>query len=195
MSSTLIYALREALLMVEEEGLAARQARHERNHRALAAGIDAMGLSLLPPESERLWTLNAVRDAGRSRRGRGAPHPADELQHRGWCRSRAAGGQDLARRLDGRQLDAADACSSSSRRAKARWRRTGTACPKARASRLRQRRCARPSSPRKIRRELSLPACCGAYVDGSGAALCDPAGRSRPSSVRCAAGSRREKVR
>jgi alanine-glyoxylate transaminase/serine-glyoxylate transaminase/serine-pyruvate transaminase len=61
MSSTLIYALREALLMVEEEGLASRQARHERNHRALAAGIDAMGLSLLPPEAERLWTLNAVR--------------------------------------------------------------------------------------------------------------------------------------
>jgi alanine-glyoxylate transaminase / serine-glyoxylate transaminase / serine-pyruvate transaminase len=61
MSSTLIYALREALLMVEEEGLALRQARHERNHLALAAGIEAMGLSLLPPEAERLWTLNAVR--------------------------------------------------------------------------------------------------------------------------------------
>jgi alanine-glyoxylate transaminase/serine-glyoxylate transaminase/serine-pyruvate transaminase len=61
MSSTLIYALREALLMVEEEGLAARQARHERHHRALAAGIEAMGLSLLPPETERLWTLNAVK--------------------------------------------------------------------------------------------------------------------------------------
>ena len=61
MSSTLIYALREALLMVEEEGLAARQSRHERNHQALVAGIEAMGLSLLPPASERLWTLNAVR--------------------------------------------------------------------------------------------------------------------------------------
>ncbi len=61
MSSTLIYALREALLMVEEEGLAERQSRHERHHHALAAGIEAMGLSLLPPESERLWTLNAVR--------------------------------------------------------------------------------------------------------------------------------------
>jgi alanine-glyoxylate transaminase/serine-glyoxylate transaminase/serine-pyruvate transaminase len=61
MSSTLIYALREALLMVEEEGLAARQARHERNHHALAAGVYAMGLSLLPPENERLWTLNTIR--------------------------------------------------------------------------------------------------------------------------------------
>jgi alanine-glyoxylate transaminase / serine-glyoxylate transaminase / serine-pyruvate transaminase len=61
MCTSLIYALREALLMVEEEGLSARHARHERHHRALAAGIDAMGLSLLPPEGERLWTLNTVR--------------------------------------------------------------------------------------------------------------------------------------
>jgi alanine-glyoxylate transaminase/serine-glyoxylate transaminase/serine-pyruvate transaminase len=59
--ASLIYALREALLMVEEEGLEARWARHERHHRALAAGIEAMGLSLLPPAGERLWTLNAVR--------------------------------------------------------------------------------------------------------------------------------------
>ena len=61
MSTTLIYALREALLMVEEEGLEARQARHERHHRAFVAGVEAMGLSLLPPEGERLWTLNTVR--------------------------------------------------------------------------------------------------------------------------------------
>jgi alanine-glyoxylate transaminase/serine-glyoxylate transaminase/serine-pyruvate transaminase len=61
MSSTLIYALREALQMVEEEGLVARLARHERHHKAFAAGIEAMGLSLLPPEAERLWTLNTVR--------------------------------------------------------------------------------------------------------------------------------------
>jgi alanine-glyoxylate transaminase / serine-glyoxylate transaminase / serine-pyruvate transaminase len=61
MSTTLIYALREALQMVEEEGLPARQARHERHHHAFAAGVSAMGLSLLPPETERLWTLNTVR--------------------------------------------------------------------------------------------------------------------------------------
>lgn len=61
LSTSLIYALREALLMVEEEGLEARQARHQRNHLALAAGVEAMGLSLLPPDGERLWTLNAVR--------------------------------------------------------------------------------------------------------------------------------------
>ena len=39
----------------------ARLARHERHHHALAAGVYAMGLSLLPPESERLWTLNTIR--------------------------------------------------------------------------------------------------------------------------------------
>src|SRR5688572_11086939 len=61
MCTTLIYALREALMMVEEEGIEARVARHERNHRALAAGLQAMGLSLLPPEGERLWTLNTIR--------------------------------------------------------------------------------------------------------------------------------------
>lgn len=61
MSASLIYALREALLMIDEEGLETRWARHERHHRALAAGLDAMGLSLLPPAPERLWTLNAIR--------------------------------------------------------------------------------------------------------------------------------------
>jgi alanine-glyoxylate transaminase / serine-glyoxylate transaminase / serine-pyruvate transaminase len=61
MSTSLVYALREALLMIDEEGLSERVARHERHHRALAAGIEAMGLSLLPPADERLWTLNAVR--------------------------------------------------------------------------------------------------------------------------------------
>lgn len=60
MSASLIYALRESLVIVEEEGLEARWARHERHHLAFAAGLQAMGLRLLPPEGERLWTLNAV---------------------------------------------------------------------------------------------------------------------------------------
>jgi alanine-glyoxylate transaminase/serine-glyoxylate transaminase/serine-pyruvate transaminase len=61
MSATLVYALREALLAIHEEGLSARWARHERNHSVLAAGVEAMGLRLLPPPAERLWTLNAIR--------------------------------------------------------------------------------------------------------------------------------------
>jgi alanine-glyoxylate transaminase/serine-glyoxylate transaminase/serine-pyruvate transaminase len=60
-SASLVYALHEALTAVAEEGLEARWARHERHHRALVAGLAAMGLDLLPPEAERLWTLNAVR--------------------------------------------------------------------------------------------------------------------------------------
>ena len=61
MSSSLICALHEALAAIEEEGLEARWARHERHHRVLVAGLEAMGLSLWPPEGQRLWTLNAVR--------------------------------------------------------------------------------------------------------------------------------------
>jgi alanine-glyoxylate transaminase/serine-glyoxylate transaminase/serine-pyruvate transaminase len=61
MSSTLVYALYEALAIVEEEGLDARWSRHDRNHRAFVASLAELGLSLLPAESDRLWTLNAVR--------------------------------------------------------------------------------------------------------------------------------------
>jgi alanine-glyoxylate transaminase/serine-glyoxylate transaminase/serine-pyruvate transaminase len=61
MSSTLIYALDEALAIVEEEGLEARWARHECNHKTLLEGLEKMQLSVLPPKDERLWTLNAVR--------------------------------------------------------------------------------------------------------------------------------------
>jgi len=61
MSSTLVYALYEALSIVEEEGLDARWARHERNHRALLEAIAPLGLTVLPRENERLWSLNAVR--------------------------------------------------------------------------------------------------------------------------------------
>jgi alanine-glyoxylate transaminase/serine-glyoxylate transaminase/serine-pyruvate transaminase len=60
-SAPLVYAVREALQVVAEEGLEARWARHERNHKALASGLEAMGLALLPPAGERLWTLNAVK--------------------------------------------------------------------------------------------------------------------------------------
>ena len=57
----MIYGLREALRIVAEEGLEARFARHRLNHLALVAGLEAMGLSMLVPEAERLPMLNAVR--------------------------------------------------------------------------------------------------------------------------------------
>jgi alanine-glyoxylate transaminase/serine-glyoxylate transaminase/serine-pyruvate transaminase len=57
----MIYGLREALRIVHEEGLEARFARHMLNHRALVAGLEAMGLTMLVPKPERLPMLNAVR--------------------------------------------------------------------------------------------------------------------------------------
>ena len=54
------YALREALRLIHEEGLEARWRRHELNHRALVAGIEAMGLQMAVAAGHRLWSLNAV---------------------------------------------------------------------------------------------------------------------------------------
>jgi alanine-glyoxylate transaminase/serine-glyoxylate transaminase/serine-pyruvate transaminase len=54
------YALREALRLIHEEGLEARWARHELNHRALVAGVEAMGLRMAVAPEQRLWSLNAV---------------------------------------------------------------------------------------------------------------------------------------
>jgi alanine-glyoxylate transaminase/serine-glyoxylate transaminase/serine-pyruvate transaminase len=55
------YALREALRIVHEEGLEARWRRHELNHGALVAGVEAMGLEMNVEVGARLWSLNAVR--------------------------------------------------------------------------------------------------------------------------------------
>lgn len=55
------YALREALRIVCDEGLDARWRRHELNHRALVAGVEAMGLEMNVAPEHRLWSLNAVR--------------------------------------------------------------------------------------------------------------------------------------
>ena len=52
------YALREALAIVLEEGLEPRIARHRRNHLALRAGLEAIGLNFIPQHS--LTTLNAI---------------------------------------------------------------------------------------------------------------------------------------
>ncbi|MEJ2585987.1 MAG: alanine--glyoxylate aminotransferase family protein [Deltaproteobacteria bacterium] len=68
----MIYGFREALRLIAEEGLDARFARHEQNHKALVAGVEAMGLSMLVPEGERLPMLNTVR----------IPDGADDLKVR-----------------------------------------------------------------------------------------------------------------
>jgi alanine-glyoxylate transaminase/serine-glyoxylate transaminase/serine-pyruvate transaminase len=58
---SMCYALREALRLVYDEGLEARWQRHELNHRALMAGLQAMGLEPFAQEGHRLPSLNAVR--------------------------------------------------------------------------------------------------------------------------------------
>jgi len=55
-----LYGLHEALGLLLEEGLENAWARHRRHHAALKAGLEAMGLSFVVPESERLPQLNAV---------------------------------------------------------------------------------------------------------------------------------------
>ena len=55
-----LYALHEALVILQEEGIENSWKRHAENHKALRAGIEAMGLSFVVPEDERLPQLNAV---------------------------------------------------------------------------------------------------------------------------------------
>ena len=60
-SATLLYALREALAAVHEEGLEKRWERHRRNHGRLVEGVENMGLTMLVSPNDRLWTLNTPR--------------------------------------------------------------------------------------------------------------------------------------
>ena len=57
---SMLYALREALRLVEEEGLPARYTRHQLNSDALVAGLMALGLTPLPPAGHRLPMLTCV---------------------------------------------------------------------------------------------------------------------------------------
>ncbi len=55
-----LYSLHEALLILMEEGLDAAWKRHHKNHLALRAGLEAMGLTFIVKEADRLPQLNAV---------------------------------------------------------------------------------------------------------------------------------------
>lgn len=55
-----LYALHEALVMLEEEGLENAWARHQKHHLALRAGLEAMGIGFLVDEDSRLPQLNSV---------------------------------------------------------------------------------------------------------------------------------------
>ena len=55
-----VYALHEALLILREEGLENAWARHRLNHRALAAGAQALGLQFVVEDRYRLPQLNCI---------------------------------------------------------------------------------------------------------------------------------------
>jgi alanine-glyoxylate transaminase/serine-glyoxylate transaminase/serine-pyruvate transaminase len=58
---TNVYALREALRLVAEEGIEQRDERHREMAGALKAGVEAMGLEMNAPDDYWLPSLNAVR--------------------------------------------------------------------------------------------------------------------------------------
>ena len=55
-----LYALHEALIILQEEGLENSWARHALNHNALKAGLESLGIGFIVNESARLPQLNAV---------------------------------------------------------------------------------------------------------------------------------------
>jgi len=55
-----LYALHESLVMLKDEGLENSWTRHKKNHLALRAGLEAMGLTFVVNETSRLPQLNAV---------------------------------------------------------------------------------------------------------------------------------------
>jgi alanine-glyoxylate transaminase/serine-glyoxylate transaminase/serine-pyruvate transaminase len=57
----MFYALREALLVIAEEGIENRWERHRRCHKSFVKGVEAMGLRMHVPEEHRIATLNTVR--------------------------------------------------------------------------------------------------------------------------------------
>ena len=57
---SMLYALRESLRLVEEEGLEARWDRHKLHSAALMAGLASLGLSPFAQEGHRLPSLNCV---------------------------------------------------------------------------------------------------------------------------------------
>jgi alanine-glyoxylate transaminase / serine-glyoxylate transaminase / serine-pyruvate transaminase len=58
---SMFYALREALLVIADEGVESRWERHRRCHRLFVEGIEAMGLRMHVPAEHRIATLNTVR--------------------------------------------------------------------------------------------------------------------------------------
>ena len=57
---SMIYALAEALALIDEEGLEPRFERHRRCHEALLAGLETLGIEPASAPGHRLWMLNSL---------------------------------------------------------------------------------------------------------------------------------------
>jgi alanine-glyoxylate transaminase/serine-glyoxylate transaminase/serine-pyruvate transaminase len=57
-SATMFYALREALALIEEEGLENRWERHRKAHLEFVRNMEGLGLEMLVPPEHRIWNLN-----------------------------------------------------------------------------------------------------------------------------------------
>ena len=55
-----MYALHEALLVLQQEGLENAWARHQRNHLALKAGLSELDIDFVVTEKHRLPQLNSI---------------------------------------------------------------------------------------------------------------------------------------
>lgn len=69
-----LYAMHEALLILQQEGLENSWARHHKQHEKLALGLTQLGLDFIVPQEERLPQLNAVY----------LPEGVDDAQVRGY---------------------------------------------------------------------------------------------------------------
>ncbi len=58
---SMFYGLHEALRLIEEEGVENRWQRHRKAQRQFVKAIEALGTTMLVPESHRIWNLNTPR--------------------------------------------------------------------------------------------------------------------------------------
>jgi (S)-ureidoglycine-glyoxylate aminotransferase len=59
-ATSMLYAIREGLRIVKEEGLEARIERHKLHEKALVAGLEAMGIEIFGEEFDKVPTVTCV---------------------------------------------------------------------------------------------------------------------------------------
>jgi alanine-glyoxylate transaminase/serine-glyoxylate transaminase/serine-pyruvate transaminase len=115
-STNILYGLREALIMMRDEGLEAIWSRHERFGRATRAAVKAWGMDIVGDEPGRVqWRAHRGRHAGWSRRGRIPTGGARTVRHVAGHRTRQVEGKNLPHRAS-RRLQRPDARRHAERR-------------------------------------------------------------------------------